>query len=74
MKAISVEVSLMTRVIVPDDFNVDDLRDEDYKTLREKALPRLKDILETDMCENLGEIKDDEEVPFGELDEDQNEV
>lgn len=74
MKAIVVEVSLMTRVIVPDDFNVGNLSNEDYKTLREKALPKFRSILESDMNENLGEIRDDEECPFGELNDDQNEV
>lgn len=70
MKAILVGVSLLTRVIVPDDFNVDNLSDEDYKTLREKAWPKFHDKLNTEgVGDCIDQIDDDEESPFDENDE-----
>ena len=66
MKAILVEMGVMTRIIVDDDFNVDELTDKDYEVLRKKALPRIIDALKTNAIgDSLGEIKDDEEIPFG---------
>lgn len=67
MKAILVEFSLMTRIIVPDEFDIDNMSDADYATLREKAVPRLHEKLDTEgIGDLLGEVREDEEIPYGE--------
>lgn len=67
MKAILVEFSLMTRIVVSDDFDIDNLRDEDYVTLREKAVPKVRHKLDVDAVGDLiSSIENDEEMPFGE--------
>ncbi len=66
MKAILVEYSLMTRIIVPDDFNIDNMSDEDYKILEQKVTPRFKNKLNTDgVGDLLNSIVEDQEMPFG---------
>ncbi len=65
MKAILVEFSLMTRIIVPDEFDIDNMSDADYATLREKAVPRFHEKLDTDgIGDLLGEVREDEEMPY----------
>lgn len=74
MKAILVEFSLMTRIIVPDEFDIDNMSDADYATLREKAVPRFHEKLDTDgIGDLLGEVREDEECPFGTFDDDKKE-
>lgn len=66
MKAILVEFSLTTRIVVPDDFDIDDMRDAEYKLIREKAIPRFKEKLETEgVGDMIASIQEDEEMPFG---------
>lgn len=75
MKAILVTVSLTTRIVVDDEFNIDELRDEDYNTIRQKAYPRLIDALHTNgVGDSITEIDDDTVIPFGESVEDKNEI
>jgi hypothetical protein len=72
MKAIIVEFSLTTRIIVPDDFNIDNLRDEDYDTIRERAVPRFHEKLNQEGVGDLiASIEEDEEIPFGSSIEDE---
>ncbi len=71
MKAILVEFSLMTRIIVPDEFDVDNMSDADYETLREKAIPRFHNKLDNEgVGDMIASVTEDEEMPFGELPED----
>ena len=72
MKAIIVEFSLLTRMIVPDDFNIDDMSDTDYDIIREKAVPKFHDKLNEDgIGDMIASIEDDTEMPYGEgLDDD----
>ena len=72
MKAIIVEFSLLTRIIVPDDFNIDDMSDTDYDIIREKAVPKFHDKLnEEGIGDMIASIEDDTEMPYGEgLDDD----
>jgi hypothetical protein len=71
MKAILVTVEITTRIIVDDEFDLDDMRNEDYDTVREKAYPRIIENLTTDAVgDHLTEVVLDGEIPFGELDED----
>lgn len=72
MKAIIVEFSLLTRIIVPDDFNIDDMSDTDYDIIREKAVPKFHDKLNEDgIGDMIASIEDDTEMPYGEgLDDD----
>jgi len=73
MKAILVTVSLTTRIIVPDEFDIDNLSNEDYATIREKAFPNYHNKLELDgVGDLLAEIEPDEEMPFGEGFDDEN--
>ncbi len=66
MKAILVEFSLMTRIIVPDDFDVDNLSGEDYEAIRHKAVPKFKEKLDIETVgDMLASVQEDEEVPFG---------
>lgn len=55
-------ISLMTRVIVED-------TDTDEQ-VSAKALPQFKHILDVDGMENIEEIYEDEECPFGTFDDD----
>jgi len=72
MKAILVEFSLMTRIVVPDNFNIDDMSDEDYDIVREKAVPRFHEKLNQ---EGVGDlilsVEKDTEMPFGSSNEDE---
>lgn len=66
MKAILVEFSLMTRIVVPDDFDIDNMSDKDYNTIREKAIPKFHEQLNTDgIGDMLGVVEPDESMPFG---------
>lgn len=66
MKAILVEYSLMTRILVPDDFNIASLSDEDAKLLEQKVTPKFKDKLNTDgVYDLLNSIAEDQDMPFG---------
>lgn len=72
MKAILVEFSLLTRIVVPDEFDIDNMSDADYATLREKAVPRFHEKLNTDgIGDLLGEVREDEEMPYGESPDDE---
>lgn len=55
-------ISLMTRVIVEDT--------DTNEQVAAKALPQFKHILEVDGMENIEDIYEDEEVPFGTFDDD----
>ena len=69
MKAILVSVSLMTRIIVDDDFDTDELRNQDYDTIRELAYPRLMAQLKNDgVGDHLEEVIEDTECPYEEGD------
>lgn len=71
MKAILVEFSLKTRIIVPDDFDIDNMSDKDYSIIREKAVPRFHEKLNIEgVGDLLASIEDDEEMPFGSSKED----
>jgi len=67
-KAYLVEISLMTRVVIPADLvkfdEHADFNDDFLKAVREQAVPRLKDKLDTDFHDNLESIYEDEEVPY----------
>lgn len=72
MKAILVEFSLMTRIVVPDDFNIDEPSDADYDTIREKAIPRFHEKLNTEgVGDLLVSIEEDNEILFGQIIEDE---
>lgn len=67
MKAILVEFSLMTRIVVPDDFDIDNMSDKDYDIIREKAVPNFHNKLNEDgIGDMIASIEDDTEVPYGE--------
>lgn len=67
MKAILVEFSLMTRILVPDEFDIDNMSDAEYETLREKVIPRFHNKLDTEgIGDMLASVEPDEEVPYGE--------
>ena len=57
-------VSLMTRVIVDKDATDEEILD--------KAKPKFAEKVQTVLGENLENISDDEECPFGTFDEDKN--
>lgn len=57
-------VSLMTRVIVEEDAT--------QEQILEAAKPQFIDKVKTDLADNLEEITDDEEVPYGESPNDKN--
>ncbi len=66
MKAILVEYSLMTRIIVPDDFNIKNMSDEDDKLLKQKVTPKFHNKLNTEgVSDLLHSIVEDQDVPFG---------
>lgn len=72
MKAILVEFSLMTRIVVPDNFNIDDMSDEDYDIIREKAVPRFHEKLNQEGVGDLiASVEEDTEMPFGSSNEDE---
>ena len=67
MKAILVEFSLLTRIVVPDDFDIDNLTDKEYTELREKAVPKFHDKLNEDgIGDMLALIEDDTQMPYDE--------
>lgn len=67
MKAIIVEFSITTRILVPDDFNIDNLNDKEYEEIRNKAVPRFHHKLDIDgVGDMLASIEDDTEMPYGE--------
>lgn len=69
MKAILVSVSLMTRIIVEDDFDTEELKDQDYDTIRKLAYPRLVEQLYNDgVGDHLEEVFEDESMPFDQSD------
>ncbi len=71
MKSILVEFSLTTRIVVPDDFDVDNMSDSDYDIIREKAVPRFHEKLDTEgVGDMIASIEEDEEMPFGSSSED----
>ncbi|HMW11137.1 MAG TPA: hypothetical protein PJ987_11905 [Bacteroidia bacterium] len=71
MKAILVEFSLKTRIIVPDNFNIDDMSDKDYDIIREKAVPRFHEKLNIEGVGDLiASVDEDTEMPFGSSKED----
>lgn len=57
-----VVVSLMTRVVVDEDAS--------YEDVIEAARPRLIPKITTELFENVEEVFDDKEVPFGTMEED----
>ena len=68
MKAILVTVSVTTRIVVPDDFNIDDPSEKDYELIREKAYPRLhRNLDENGVGDSLPAdgLEEDTEMPFG---------
>ena len=72
MKAIIVEFSLMTRIVVPDNFNIDDMSEEDYDIIREKAVPRFHEKLNQEGIGDLiASVEEDTEMPFGSSNEDE---
>ncbi len=74
MKAILVTLEVTTRIIVPDDFNTNELRDEDYDTVRQKALPKSQEVLRLDAIgDHLTTVEEDTECPFGSLTKDETE-
>jgi len=58
MKAKLVKVSLMTRVVVEDEAS--------EETILEAAKSQLVDKVMNDLGDNVEEIEDDEEMPYGE--------
>lgn len=74
-KAVLVEFSILTRVIVdvPEGQSVDS--DEMFETTGGKALDNIRRYVSEDIhypyLENIVEINEDTEVPFGTLDEDE---
>ena len=64
MVAKLIAVSLMTRVVVPENAT-----DEEIMSV---ALPKFQKKLETEALENVEFIELDEECPFGSIDEDKN--
>lgn len=71
MKAILVTVELTTRIIVNDDFNIDEPSDADYKALKEIAVPNLNLALHTNgIGDILTQVEEDIEVPYLGLKED----
>jgi len=72
MKAILVTFSLTTRIIVDDNFNIDEPSNEDYHTIREKAVPKFHEKLDQegigDMLSSDG-LEEDFECPYEEDDE-----
>lgn len=72
MKAILVEFSLTTRIVVPDNFNIDDMSDEDYNIIREKAVPKFHEKLNQEGIGDLiASVEEDTEIPFGSSYEDE---
>lgn len=72
MKAILVEFSLTTRIIVPDDFDIDNMSDKDYSIIREKAVPRFHETLNQEGVGDLiASVDEDTEMPFGSSNEDE---
>ena len=55
-------VSLMTRVVVDEDAS--------YEDVIEAARPQLEATLRTDLFENIEEVFEDKECPFGVMDTD----
>lgn len=72
MKAILVTFSLTTRIIVDDNFNINEPSNEDYKTIREKAVPKFHEKLDQegvgDMLLSDG-LEEDFECPYEKGDE-----
>lgn len=72
MKAILVTFSLTTRIIVDDDFNINEPSYQDYGTIRAKAVPKFHEKLDT---EGIGDIlpadglEEDFECPYEEGEE-----
>lgn len=56
MKAMLIYVSLMTRVVVPDDATEEEILNA--------ATPRLIDKIETELGENIASIEEDAECPY----------
>ena len=72
MKAVLVSVSLQTRIVVPDDFNPDELNDKDYETIRDKAYPQFFEAMRINgVGDSLDECKEDTECPYGTFDMDE---
>lgn len=72
MKAILVSISLQTRIVVPDDFNLDELRDKEYETIRNKAWPNLFEAMRINgVGDSLDEVVEDTECPYGTFDMDE---
>ena len=65
MKAYLVDVSLRTRIVLPDDFNLEDYWEgKGVSRVVSAAEPRFIEKLRTDMAENITEIEEDCEVPY----------
>jgi len=68
MKAIIVEFSLKERLLVPDDFDVDNISDENYKELKKRAIPKIQKNINTGSIGNmLSSVTEDMECPIGRL-------
>ena len=72
MKAILVEFSLITRIVVPDSFDIDNMSNEDYNIIREKAVPKFHEKLNQEGIGDLiASVEEDTEMPFGSSIEDE---
>lgn len=72
MKAIILYVSVGTRIVVPDEMNIDNLTGEDYELLANKSKSRLINNLKTSgMGDILESIEEDTQMPFGSDNEDE---
>jgi len=66
MKAYLMEVSLITRIVVPDDFDLEEFHEngKDASVVIEAARPRLVDKVRLEIGENIAELYEDLEVPY----------
>lgn len=67
MKAILIDFLAMTRIVVPDDFDIDNPTKDDksYKMLIEKLKPKMREIVDNMDANNIGLAEEDTETPFG---------
>lgn len=68
MRAFIVEVGIATRVILPDEFDLDEFEDTGggAELLRQVATDKLMARLETDMLDNITMLNEDLECPYDE--------
>ena len=68
MKAYLIEVSLTSRILLPDDFDLEAFEAAGVgdAEVKEAALEPLTDRLESDLIENIMSLEEDLECPFDE--------